>query len=65
MRPAGDRNDQADRIPETVSRKALAAGENTADHRRLAPCRSQDLTYPDSLLCQQALHNLSRLTVQQ
>jgi|GEM_PF-4170565 len=40
---------EAVRIPETVSRKALAAGGNTAHNRRLAPCRSQEQTYPDSL----------------
>jgi len=33
-----------------VSRKALAAGENSANNRRLAPCRSQEQMYPDRLL---------------
>jgi len=32
-----------------VSRNALAAGKNTANNRRLAPCCSQEPTYPDSL----------------
>jgi hypothetical protein len=41
---------EAVRIPETVSCKALAAGENTANHRWLATCRSQEHTYPDTLL---------------
>jgi len=36
---------EAVRIPETVSRKTLAAGENTANNRRLAPCRSQEQTF--------------------
>ncbi len=42
---------EAVRLPETVSRKALAAGENTANNRRrLTPYRSQEPTYPDMLL---------------
>ncbi len=41
---------EAVRIPETVSRKVLAAGENTANNRRLAPNRSQEQSYRDTLL---------------
>jgi len=40
---------EAVRLAERVSRKALAADKNTAKHRRLAPCRSQEPTYPDRL----------------
>ncbi len=41
---------QAVGIPETVSRKALAAGKHTANNRRLAPNRSRELMCPDKLL---------------